>query len=117
MRPGDRAAATLSLQKVAASDLEGPGNSRVLVQEALLNGMAQRTKGVTAFPTVCSNTPCSGGFAAYVHVEGRPRWGPVRQSVKEAKQDRKSLLDGKRAKQLDEVLSAMHAAALALIPV
>jgi hypothetical protein len=39
-------------------------------------------------------------FAAYVHVDGRPRWGPLQSSIEVAVSDRKAMLAAKRKSEL-----------------
>jgi len=76
-------------------------------------GMGERrwedTAGVTRFVDAGGAT---AGFAAYMHVRGRPRWGPVRHGMKQARADRNMLvLAGPGSLEEDDgKLRAAHAA-------
>jgi len=106
-----RAQVTAALQ--LAGDAGG-ADPRADVQAALLASMQRLIKGVTEFPAIASRGRYEGCFAAYVHVQGRPRWGPVRRDIAAAKADRRTLLESKRADRLDAALAALHAAAQGL---
>ena len=100
----DRAVANARRAAEAAATVQATVHAR---------GMGSRrwedTAGVTRFVDVDGST---AGFAAYMHVRGRPRWGPVRQGMRRARLDRNALVvagpnsldDG------DDALRAAHAA-------
>lgn len=85
-----------------------PPDPRAAIEAACRRGLQNRVKGVTMF-----SSPRERGeecYAAYVHVEGRPRWGPVRTALQDARQDRKQLMAARRSGQLDACLASLHSA-------
>ena len=95
---------------------------------ACLRCVRERTRGVVRLPAAVMHvgpveercTAEGGGslraegggedwFCAYVHQDGRVRWGWLRGTAQEAQKDRKAMLAAKRAGQLDELFADMAA--------
>ena len=47
-------------------------------------------------------------FAAHIHEQGKPRWGPLRDKLADAKADRQQLLAARRAGALQATLQRLR---------
>jgi hypothetical protein len=106
-------------QAVLASRQPSADDTRQASVPACRRACAHRIKGITCFlggGEVPYGTPAQSScsrpsvWAAHIHVDGRPRWGCLRKTAAQAKQDRKELLAARKEGSLDDALAEMQLA-------
>ncbi|KNC77335.1 hypothetical protein SARC_10202 [Sphaeroforma arctica JP610] len=85
----------LIAEALARNAVDTSADARAIQQPRLQMVMRTLKPGISSLRT--------GEYAAYVHVGGKSRWGPARDSAELATADRKRLVAARKAKTLDEL--------------